>query len=188
MENDKIIDLFLGRSEHAIIEVQTKFGKLIYSLAYHILNNHLDSEECEIDTYMGAWDTIPPTIPDDLKAYLLRITRNLALKRYHYNHAAKRDCTLNVPLDELAYCLPDNGYENKTGRNDEMADLINSFLEKLKPECRKVFLLRYWYFASIKEIMLECNMSKSKVESMLFRTRNNLRKELVNKGGYGKLS
>lgn len=180
MEDGKIITLFFQRSEQAIAESRMKFGKLIYSIAYHILYNHSDAEECENDTYLGAWNTIPPVIPRELKAYFLKIARNQALKKYHHIHSQKRDVSLIVPLDELQDSLPNGVFMEE---DEELSEFINLFLKKLNPDCRKVFLLRYWYFASVKEIMAECGMSKSKVESMLFRTRNCLKKEILQKGG-----
>lgn len=107
MEDKSIIELFVKRSEAAIRETKIKFGRLIYAVAYHIVQDSMDAEECESDTYLGAWDTIPPVLPDNLKSYLLRIARNIALKQYRHDHAAKRNKLFKVSLDELECDLED---------------------------------------------------------------------------------
>ena len=101
VKDQSIIELFIERSEAAIEETKLKFGRLIYSIAYHIVQDRMDAEECESDTYLSAWNTIPPALPENLKAYLLRIARNLALKQYRHEHTAKRDKRMQVSLDEL---------------------------------------------------------------------------------------
>lgn len=179
MNDEGIISLYFSRSEHAIHETKSKYGRLILSLTFHILNNQPDSEECENDTYYAAWNTIPPKHPENLKTYLLRIARNLAVKRFDYNHAGKRDVFLNVPLEELEECIPDHTTCLETS---ELEDCINTFLEQLDPIDRKIFLLRYWYFASIKDIAVELsefNISKSSIETKLFRTRQKLKQYII---------
>lgn len=121
MKDEGIISLYLSRSEHAIHETKSKYGKLILSVSFHILNNRRDSEECENDTYYAAWNTIPPRRPGNLKTYLLKIARNLALKRFDYNHADKRDIFMNIPLEE---CIPDHTHDLETS---DLEDCINSF-------------------------------------------------------------
>lgn len=182
VKDQSIIELFIERSEAAIEETKLKFGRLIYSIAYHIVQDRMDAEECESDTYLSAWNTIPPALPENLKAYLLRIARNLALKQYRHEHTAKRDKRMLVSLDELECCIEDSSIQESEAK-EKLTECINDFLAELEPEKRKVFLLKYWYFASVKEIMEECGMSKSTVESMLFRTRKRL-KEKLEKEGY----
>lgn len=172
VEDKSIIELFVKRSEAAIRETKIKFGRLIYAVAYHIVQDSMDAEECESDTYLGAWDTIPPVLPDNLKSYLLRIARNIALKQYRHDHAAKRNKLFKVSLDELECDLEDMSIL-KSEMEERLTECINNFLGELEPKARKVFMLKYWYFASVKEIMQECDMSKSAVESMLFRARKN---------------
>lgn len=166
MEDRSIIELFVKRSEAAIQETKIKFGRLIYAISYHIVQDFMEAEECESDTYLGAWNTIPPVLPDNLKAYLLRIARNLALKQYRYEHAAKRNKAFKVSLDELECDMEDTSVlQNEV--EEKLTECINGFLAELEPKVRKVFMLKYWYFASVKEIMQECDMSKGAVESML---------------------
>lgn len=179
MKDEGIISLYLSRSEHAIHETKSKYGKLILSVSFHILNNRRDSEECENDTYYAAWNTIPPRRPNNLKTYLLKIARNLALKRFDYNHADKRDIFMNIPLEELEECIPDHTHDLETS---DLEDCINTFLEQLDTIDRKIFLLRYWYFASIKEIAVELSdysISKSNIETRLFRTRQKLKQYII---------
>ena len=121
--------------------------------------------------------TIPPKTPDNLKAYILKIARNQALKKYEHIHAAKRDIDMCLPYEELSNYLAKAGEED--WENNELKDIVEDFLESLQKPHRQVFVLRYWYFMSVKEIMKCCNMSKSKVETILFRTRKKLREQLA---------
>ncbi len=183
MEDNAIISLFLERSENAVSEAKEQYGRLIRTAAMRILRCEADAEECENDVYMAAWNRIPPERPNNLKAYLLKITRNQALKRYEYLTAEKRNPGAAVSLDELGDCTDCIGEEIRFG-DWELAELINKFLGNLNEETRKIFMLRYWGFLSIGEITERCGISKSKAESMLFRTRKKLKKFLdENNGG-----
>ncbi len=183
MEDKEIVQLFQMRKEGAIVETQKKYSVLIKSVAYHIIKNYEDAKECEVDTYLGLWNTIPPTKPNSFKAYMLKITRNYALKKYEYNHAKKRAIHLNISYDEITNELERSASSSANSSYDivesEMTQCINEFLSAMKPANRKVFLLRYWYFMSVKEIMKECDMSKSQVESILFRARVQLKNLLI---------
>lgn len=172
MEDGEIIELYFTRSENAVAETKSKYGGLIRTVAMNILGSRPDAEECENDTYMSAWNAIPPRRPFSLAAFLAGIARNQALKKYRFINAGKRDPRVTVPLDELGDCV--SGSEGVYS-DGALQKAINDFLGSLNPESRRVFMLRYWYFASIREITLKCGISKSKAESMLFRTRNKLR-------------
>ena len=176
MEDKKIIELYFARSETALVETEKKYGKLILFLISKLLYNKLDIEECNNDTYMGVWTTIPPKLPVNFKAYVLKIARNLSLKKYEYNHAAKRDVNKCIPYEELSNYLGEATTDKL--ENYELKEVIEDFLDTLTKEHRQVFMLRYWYFMSVKEIMECCNMSKSKVETILFRTRKKLKEQL----------
>ncbi|MDW7658799.1 MAG: RNA polymerase sigma factor [Bacillota bacterium] len=182
MEDSAIIDLYWARSEQAIRETEKKYGKLFHHIANNVLHNSADAEECVNDTYLGAWNAIPPARPRIMSAYLGRITRNLALKRYQYIHASKRNPAVTMSFDELDECLTDGRSDSVNCTDDLLADCINRFLDSLDGDSRKIFVRRYWYFDSIKEIMRRCQMSKSKVESMLFRTRHKLRAWIEEEG------
>ena len=182
MEDSSIIELYWDRSEQAIRETELKYGKLFHQIANNILHNPSDAEECVNDTYLGAWNAIPPARPRVLSAYLCRIARNLSLKKYQMIHAARRNPAVAMSFDELEECLADGGLDDQPDADDLLEDCINRFLDSLDKASRQVFIRRYWYFDSVKEIMRRFGMSKSKVESMLFRTRHKLRAWIEEEG------
>lgn len=179
MDDREIIKLYNCRSEDALLETEKKYGKLVSFIIGKLIKNQLDVEECTNDTYLGVWFTIPPKTPDNLKAYILKIARNQALKKYEHIHAAKRDIDMCLPYEELSNYLAKVGGEN--WENNELKDIVEDFLESLQKPHRQVFVLRYWYFMSVKEIMKCCNMSKSKVETILFRTRKKAERTISGK-------
>lgn len=182
-EDQQIVRLFFKRSEKAITYTRQKYGSLCISVARRILSDPRDAEECVNDTYLHAWNAIPPEKPDSLKAFLARITRNLALDRYDYNTADQRNTALTEAFEQLEPWLT-----VKTGESEAELDsaeinrALNSFLRKQTLEARTLFLRRYWYGESIRELAQACHMSESMVKSSLFRTRNKLRKELEKEG------
>ncbi len=182
MEDLDIIALFFARSEDAMHRTKEKYSRMLRSIIRRILPCPEDVEECENDTYFSAWQTIPPNRPANLKAYLAALARNQALRRYAYLHAEKRNPEMALSFDELAECLSDKSDGGIRYTDDELRDVINTFLGTLRPESRRVFLLRYWEFCSVKEIMQICSISKSKTESILFRTRHKLKKFLEERG------
>lgn len=183
MEDKQIIDLFWARAENAIAETAEKYGRYCYSIAYHILHNGEDSEECVNDTYLKAWEAMPPAYPGRLSAFLGKITRNLALHRYERCMAKKRGAgEMTLLYDELAECIPAPAGTERTAEDILLADIFNRFLAGLRPEARRFFMRRYWYFASVKEIASEYDVSESKVKMSLLRSRNELRKLLEKEG------
>lgn len=182
MKDEDIIELFFERSERAISETKLKYGSFLKGMAKHILRDYSDIEECENDTYLGAWNTIPPKRPQNLKSYMAKLIRNQSLKKYAYNNAIKRNKNVTVSFDELEDCLSSKKNIGLQYSDDMLSECINSFLESLNLKTRKVFLLRYWYYMTIKEIMQECNMSKSNVETTLFRTRRRLKEFIEERG------
>lgn len=179
MDDNLIIDLYWSRSEAAISETDRKYGPYCRSIAYGILQNHEDSEECVSDTWLRAWEAMPPQRPNRLSAFLGKITRNLALDRFDYHHAAKRSAAFDQLLSELNECIPDR-------RDDyaqlELTQLLNYFLRSLPREHRNLFLRRYWYCESIEDLAKRYTMSQSAVKSNLFRTRNKLKAYLEKEG------
>ena len=176
MEDKKIVDLYWLRSESAISETKTKYGKYCYTIAHNILCNIEDSEECVNDTYLRAWNSMPQHRPSVLKTFLGKITRNLALNRYKTLSANKRNYgQVPLALDELQECIP--GEDNTANIVDDMAlaEIFNCFLASLSKEQRKIFMRRYWYLSSIKEIANEYSMGESKVKMSLMRSRNELK-------------
>ena len=181
MEDKKIVDLYWLRSESAISETKTKYGKYCHTIAHNILCNIEDSEECVNDTYLRAWNSMPQHRPSVLKTFLGKITRNLALNRYKTLSANKRNYG-QVALDELQECIP--GEDNTANIVDDMAlaEIFNCFLASLSKEQRKIFMRRYWYLSSIKEIANEYSMGESKVKMSLMRSRNELKTLLEMEG------
>ena len=181
MDDSKIIDLYFERNEQAIKETEEKYGRLCYSIANHILNNHEDSEECVNDTYNGIWNAIPPARPTDFKAFLCKIVRNLSLKRLEFLNREKRSSEMTVSLEELAEVLPDDRYASDVA-DGEVGRLISEFLRGEKEETRNVFIRRYYFFDTVAEIATRYSFTKSKVKNMLFYTRNKLKAFLVKEG------
>ncbi len=182
MEDTDIMELYFSRSENAIPETKIKYGNMILAIAMRILNDRSDAEECENDTYMGLWNVIPPQRPYNFYAFIAKTARNLALKKYYFINAEKRKPQAAVSLSELEECI--SGNDGRNFSDGDLSAAINDFLGSLSEENRKIFLLRYWYFLSIKEICKRLGVSKSKAESSLFRTRKKLKKFLTERGLY----
>lgn len=180
MEDTDIIALFTDRDERAVAEVKAKYGGLSRSVAMSMLRNAEDAEECVSDVYLILWNKIPPA-PDNLKAYICRLTKNACLKRIEYNSAEKRRGSSKLSLSELGEDLRGEDFAAKQS-DMELGEIISRFLRSQKPEVRNVFLRRYWLTESVEEIAARFSFSKSKVKSMLFRTRNKLEKYLKKEG------
>lgn len=182
MHDKDIIGLYFQRSEKAVAETRVKYGRDIMRLAVRILADRSDAEECENDTYMCTWKAIPPHKPVNFRAFLLKIARNNAVNRYRYIKAEKRNPSAAVSFEELAECICTGDDIAEQIDAAALAESINEFLSELDAESRRVFMLRYWHFYPIGDICRLCAVSKSKAESMLFRTRNKLRKHLTERG------
>ena len=181
IEDQRIMELFSERDEAALRETELKYGRLCRGIAYNILGNAEDAEECVNDTLLSVWNKIPETTPDNLKAFVCRIARNTALKKLEYYKAEKRSSAAVVSLTELEEIIPDN--RSSSGISEEsLSELISAFLRRQKPEVRKVCVWRYWYFDPVSDIAARYSFSESKVKSMLFHTRNKLRKFLMKEG------
>ena len=179
MDDSGIIDLFFARSEQAIQEVRNKYGPYCSSVAIRILDSASDSEECVADTWMKAWETIPPARPENLQAYLGKITRNHALQRLRAANAKKRGgSSIDLALSELDDCVSDGDTPEDNLIRRQLSESINRFLKTLPAEKRVVFVLRYWYMYSIKEIASQTGMRESTVSSVLFRLRKKLKTHL----------
>lgn len=183
MDDNQIIALYWARSENAISETAKKYGNYCHRVALRILDSREDSEECVNDTWLKAWEAIPPTWPEHLSAFLGRITRNLALQRHEKYNAAKRGSgQVPLALHELESCIPGKGDVEKIIDEMVLTEILNRFLEGLPPESRRIFVRRYWYLHSVKEIAEEYRLSESKVKVTLFRTRRKLRQLLEKEG------
>ena len=182
MEDLKIIELFYKRSEQAIIELSNKYGTICKKVANNILNNRQDTEECLNDAYLGAWNTIPPQNPNPLLTHICRIVRNLAIKRYHTNTAAKRNSIYDIALDELENCFPSSATVENEWEARETVESIDRFLASLDRDSRVMFVQRYWYSSSITELAELFHTSKHNVSVRLSRIRAKLRKHLIKEG------
>ncbi len=176
-----IVELYFQRDERAIRETEKKYGHLCYSVAHHVLDNAGDAEECTNDTYLSLWNAIPQEQPRSLKAFVCKIARNLALKRLEYNSAAKRSSHMVVSLSELDETIPDDSYRSEI-EESALGELINAFLREEKECARNAFIRRYFFHDGISEIAEMYDFSESKVKSMLFHTRNRLKKYLTERG------
>ena len=181
MDDQKIIDLYFDRNEQAITETDVKYGKLCHNIAYNILSNREDSEECVNDTYIGVWNAIPPTRPDNFMAFVCRIARNLSLKRLEFLKREKRSADVILSLDELSAVLPDERYAPDVS-DEDVGRLISQFLRTQKEDVRNVFIRKYYFFDSVKEIAERYSFTESKVKNMLFYTRNKLKDYLIKEG------
>lgn len=181
MEDQQIIELFFDRNEQAIRETSAKYGRLCFSIANKILENCEDSEECVNDTYLHAWNEIPPTRPNHFPAFLCKITRILSLKKLEFSNAMKRSSSLTVSVDELAEVLQDECIAPNVDAV-ELGSLISDFLRHEKADARNVFLRKYLFFDTVEEIAECFGMNENTVKSMLFRTRNRLREYLRKEG------
>ena len=183
MEDYKIVELYLQRDENAIKETKEKYDKYCSYIANNILNSTLDTEECVSDTYLATWNSIPPSKPNSLKAYVGKIARNIALNRYTKNRAKKRNDAIELVLDELSEVLADTESDGRS-LTDELTlkYALNLFIGSLRQETREIFIRRYWFLSSIKEISHDYGISESKVKVTLLRTRELLRDFLRKEG------
>lgn len=185
MEDKAIIELYISRSEDAISETQKKYSSLCRSIAYNILRDNGETEECTNDTYMKLWNSIPPQIPVILKNYIAKIARNTALHFYRMKHRMKRGGdTVELALSEIAECVDMTNDVESAAEGRETSEEIADFLDSLDSTRRTVFLLRYWDFMSVREIAEKQGLSESSVRTSLHRTRNQLKKFLEEKGLY----
>lgn len=181
MTDKQIIDLYIGRMENAIEETNTKYGSYCRKISMNILQNRQDSEEAVNDTYLKAWNTIPPAEPNPLKTYLGMITRRTALNRYEYYRAQKRNSQFDMLLSEVEEMIPSQAAQQDYEKG-EIARAINLFLSGIKKDTRIYFVRRYWYSDSISDIAKRYGISQGKVKSSLFRTRTALREYLEKEG------
>ena len=180
--DENIIELFFARSEQGIRELDTKYGKDCHNLSYHIVGSRQDAEECVNDAYLGTWNTIPPQNPNPLLSYVCRIVRNLAIKKYHTNTAAKRNSIYDVALDELENCFPSSVSVEDEFNAIETARIIDKFLKTLDQENRIMFVRRYWHSDSIDDLAKLFHTSNHNISVRLSRTREKLKKHLIKEG------
>ncbi len=182
MEDSQIIDLFWARNEQAIGESQAKYGRMLQGIAVNILHSREDGEECVNDTYRKAWDTIPPQRPGAFGAYLGRIVRNLAINRWHENHAKKRGAGAQVLLSELSDCIPARSSVEEEIEVAALSGMISRWLRGLTQEDRILFLRRYWFGDSIKSLAHQCASTPNHMAGRVYRLRQKLKATLEKEG------
>ena len=179
IEDEKIIELFFERSEQAIRDLDSKYGKVCHALSYNIVNNRQDAEECVNDAYLGAWNAIPPTKPNPLQTYICKIVRNLSLKLYYRKEAAKRNSTYEIAMRELeAYLSAPNTVEAEIEAR-ELIRIIESFLDTLNEENCVIFMRRYWFSDTYAEIAKRVGLSEKNVSVRLTRIRKQMKDYLI---------
>ena len=178
MDDSKIVELYWERKEEAIKETALKYGRLCTHIAKNILSSCEDSEECVNDTYFAVWNAIPNERPNRFSAFISRITRNLALKKYEYISGAKRNPSAITSLEELGDCVSGTESLESEVESRRIEITIDKFLWRQGEEKRTIFIRRYWYFDSIENICESTGFTQSKVKSMLYEMRQKLRKYL----------
>lgn len=181
MEDSQIIKLFLARNEDAIRRTDDTYGRRLYHLADGILRSGPDAEESVSDTYLRAWNTIPPKRPQYFFAYLAKICRNFALDRLDWKNAAKRGAEVVSLTQEMENCIPDS-QQDRVLDGKELGRILDAFLRSLTPENRVVFLRRYWYVDTVAEIAVRYGLSESAVQMRLSRTKAKLSTYLEKEG------
>ena len=181
MEDEKILDLYWKRNEQAIRETDRAYGGKLHALAERIAESREDAEECVSDTYLAAWDHIPPQRPNYFFAWLAKVCRNFAFGILDKRQAAKRSAQVVTLTAEMELCIPDNRREAEL-EGAEIARVLNAFLGTLSRESRILFLRRYWYAESIADIARRYGMGESKVKTSLYRSRQKLREQLAKEG------
>lgn len=180
MDDKRIVELFLARAETAISEVAKKYGRYCRYIAMRVLGDEQDSEEVENDTYLKLWQSIPPKEPDPLKPYVGAVARNIALNRLEEKSAQKRG-EVALVLEELSECLPDPAGEDM-GECFALREALNSFLGLLDAKTRIIFMQRYFYTCTVREIAAARGLKESAVTMLLFRARQKLREHLLKEG------
>ncbi|MBO5071055.1 MAG: sigma-70 family RNA polymerase sigma factor [Roseburia sp.] len=183
MDDRQIIELYHERSEAAISETADKYGRFCHYIAVNILHNEQDSEECVNDTWLRAWNAMPPQRPNKLSAFLGKITRNLALDKYKFYSREKRGGgQVAFALEELAECVPAPNNTEQAVTDKMLVSILNEFLATLPAEKRKIFVRRYWYLSPVVEIAKDFSLSESNVKIILHRTRAKLKHVLEKEG------
>ncbi|MBQ9151281.1 MAG: sigma-70 family RNA polymerase sigma factor [Clostridia bacterium] len=177
MNDQDIVALYFARDEQAIRETDVKYGKACMQVSMNILDSRPDAEECVNDTYLKTWNSIPPTKPGSLCAFICRIARNLSLNRLRDLHREKRNRELTLSLDELEACIP-AAIEDA----NHLADLLNDFLEGLDETNRVIFMGRYWYSYAIDDLATQMGLTQKAVYMRLHKTRERLRAYLGERG------
>ncbi len=182
IDDEKIIEMFFERSEQGIRELDNKYGAVCHSLSYNIVNSRQDAEECVNDAYLGVWNTIPPTRPNPLLSYIAKIVRNISLKNYWRKEADKRSGQYTIALQEIEGCIADSKTVEDEIEARELARIIENFLDTLTVENRVIFMRRYWFAESYKDIAEFVGLTEKNISVRLTRIREKMKKYLIERG------
>jgi len=182
--DEEIIELFFERSELALKELKTKYGKMCLQTSYNILGNYFDAEECVNDSFLGVWNAIPPERPKPLLTYVLKIVRNLSLNRYHKEHAQKRNSSYDLAVEELEDFLVSPDSAESRMEMKELTAAIEGFLDSLNEKNRVIFVRRYWFYDSYDQIAKRMECSVKNVSVRLTRMRKQLKDYLEERGNF----
>ena len=177
IEDEQIIELFFERSEKGIRELDTKYGKVFHKISYNIVNNVQDAEECVNDAYLGAWDAIPPTRPNPLLTYICKIVRNISLKSYYKKE--KRSSSYSVAMEEIEACISSPNTVETEYEAKELARVIEGFLDTLDAQNRVIFMRRYWFCDSLRDIAKFVGLSEKNISVRLVRIRKKMKDYLA---------
>ena len=179
IDDEKIIEMFFERSEQGIRELDIKYGKICHNLSYNIVNSRQDTEECVNDAYLGAWNAIPPVHPNPLLSYIVKIVRNISLKIYWRKEAAKRSGHYTIALEEIEGYIADSKTVEDEIEARELARIIEEFLNTLTLENRVIFMRRYWFADSYKDIAEFIGLSEKNISVRLTRIREKMKQYLI---------
>lgn len=183
MQDEKIVELYWNRDESAIRETQEKYENYLYKIAYNILSDKEDSNESVNDTYLAAWNSMPPHKPNVLSTYLGKLTRRISIDIFRKRNRIKRQGSeYALSLTELQDCISCDNSPEKDYEAQILGEAINAFLRTLSVDTRNVFIGRYYFLDSVKDVAKYCGISESKAKTLLFRTRNSLREYLKKEG------
>lgn len=184
MTDNEIISMYHNRNEKAIDETEKKYGKYLAKIAHNVLGNYEESKQCVNDTYMRAWESMPPHFPSVLPAFLAAITRGLSIDVYRKNNAEKRKGSqFALSVEELAECVSGSDSAQDLSELNELSAAISQFLWEQSENTRNAFVARYFFSDSIRDTAKMCKVSESSMKTLLFRTRKAL-KDYLNERGY----
>ncbi|MEG0229018.1 MAG: sigma-70 family RNA polymerase sigma factor [Oscillospiraceae bacterium] len=175
MDDSQIIELYFKREEIAIQYTQEKYANMLKKISYNILCNLQDSEECVNDTYEKVWESIPPQKPIYLGAYLAKIVRNISINKWRSTKTQKRNCGVDLLLSEMTDCIPSTQSIEKEIEQAEITEIINSWLHSLSKDDRVLFMKRYWFGESLKNLSIQFFSTENKISGKLFRLRQKLK-------------
>ena len=179
IDDEKIIEMFFERDQEAIRELDNKYGKICHNLSYNIVNSKQDAEECVNDAYLGAWNAIPPTKPNPLLSYIVKIVRNISLKLYWRKEAAKRNSIFTITMQEIETCIADKKTVEDEIETGELAHIIENFLDTLTVKERVIFMRRYAYADTYADIAKRVGISEKNVSVRLALIRQKMKQYLI---------